>query len=85
MGGRDGGSKERGAVDRGGRGNRHVRGTDLDREVIAGDGVAKVRGSYVGVEVKERHVRIGSWTGWYGKVRGLGIDEEDVAVRATAL
>ena len=68
MVGGDSGSKERGAVNRGGRGNSNVRGTDLNREVITGDRVAKVRGSDVGIEVKERYVRIGSWSGWYGKV-----------------
>jgi hypothetical protein len=78
-------SRERGVVDRGGCGDTYSRSAILDREIITGDGVAKLGGGDVGCEVEELYARVGRRSGRGGEARGLGIDEEDVAVRTSAL
>jgi len=78
-------SRERGIVDRGGSGDTYGRSAILNREIITGDGSAKVGGGDVGGEVEELHTRIRGWSGRSGEICGLSIDEEDVAVRASAL
>ena len=82
--GRGSGGGERGAVDRGGRGDAHGDSANLDREIISGDGLVKFGGSDVGVEVEELHARIRNWSGRRSEVLGLSIGEEDVSVRTSA-
>lgn len=78
-------SRERSTVDRGGGGDGHGRGASLDREIITGNGIAKFGGGEVGGNVEELYARIGGRSGRGSEARGLCIDEEDVAMRASAL
>jgi hypothetical protein len=81
-----GGSRggERAVVDRGCSGDTHGSSTSLNREIIPDDGVAKFGGGDVGREVEELDPRIRSWSRRRGEARGLNIDKEGVAVRASA-
>jgi hypothetical protein len=78
-------SRERGVVDRGGRGDTYSRSTIFGGEIITDDGVAQFGSGDVGGEVEELYARVGRRSGRGAEVRGLGVNEEDVAMRTGAL
>jgi len=82
-----GGSRSRqcGVIDRGGRGYTYGRSAIFDREIITDDGVAQFGGGDVCGEVEELYARVGGRSGRGGEARGLGVHEEDVAMRTSAL
>lgn len=61
-------SRERGVVDRGGRGDAYSRSAIFDREIITDDRVAQIGGRDVGGEVEELYAGVGRWSGRGGEI-----------------